>query len=118
LLGVFYMGGIAHGFKNVYFAGVLHRIAVAYFFTALIFCFFRTRAMIVLCLSLITGYWVLMTFVPIRGLAHPPSLNREESRTLYRQSLSAWQTIRRNNPQYHSRSRQLPAWRLRRPASE
>src|SRR4051794_36754269 len=39
LLGMFYMGGVADGFENVYFAGVLHRIAVAYFFTALIFCF-------------------------------------------------------------------------------
>ncbi len=39
LLGIFYMGGLAGGFENVYFAGVLHRIAVAYFFTALIFCF-------------------------------------------------------------------------------
>src|SRR5437763_1194857 len=39
LLGVFYMGGLANGFKNVYLVGVLHRIAVAYFFAALIFCF-------------------------------------------------------------------------------
>ena len=39
LLGIFYMGGVAAGVKNVYLAGVLHRIAVAYFFAALIFCF-------------------------------------------------------------------------------
>jgi predicted acyltransferase len=39
LLGIFYMGGVADGFKNMYFVGVLQRIAVAYFFTALIFCF-------------------------------------------------------------------------------
>jgi predicted acyltransferase len=37
LLGIFYMGGISNGFKNIYFAGVLHRIAVAYFFTAIVF---------------------------------------------------------------------------------
>lgn len=70
-LGVFYMGGIAHGLKNIYFAGVLHRIAVAYFFTALIFCFFRPRALIVLCISLLVGYWVLMTFIPIPGIGAP-----------------------------------------------
>ena len=29
LLGIFYMGGVAKGFANVYFAGVLQRIAVA-----------------------------------------------------------------------------------------
>src|SRR5437773_4823227 len=32
LLGIFYMGGVANGFKHVYLAGVLHRFTVAYFF--------------------------------------------------------------------------------------
>ncbi|SRR6266481_4610683 len=73
LLGIFYMGGIANGFKNVYFAGVLHRIAVAYFFTGLIFCFFRPRAMILFCLSLLIGYCILMTIVPVPG-SRAPSL--------------------------------------------
>src|SRR5690349_10674494 len=68
LLGIFYMGGVANGFKNVYFAGVLHRIAVAYFFAALIFCFFRTRSMVILCASFLVGYWALLTFVPVPGL--------------------------------------------------
>lgn len=67
LLGIFYMGGVANGFKNIYLAGVLHRIAVAYFFAALIFCFFRTRAMVILCVLLLVGYWALLTFVPVPG---------------------------------------------------
>ena len=72
LLGIFYMGGVANGFKNVYFAGVLHRIAVAYFFAALIFCFFRsTRTMVGICIGLQLGYWVLMTFVPVPGIGAP-----------------------------------------------
>jgi predicted acyltransferase len=90
LLGIFYMGGVADGFKNVYFAGVLHRIAVAYFFTALIFCFLGVRsqsasvpssfpgidrgsltAMIVLCVALLVGYWALMTFVSVPGIGKP-----------------------------------------------
>ena len=71
LLGVFYMGGISNGFKNIYFAGVLHRIAVAYFFTALLFCFFPPRALIVLCLSLLVGYWILMTLIPVPGIGAP-----------------------------------------------
>jgi predicted acyltransferase len=71
LLGVFYMGGVANGFKNVYLAGVLHRIAVAYFFAALIFCFFRTRAMVLICLALLVGYWALITFVPVPGIGAP-----------------------------------------------
>jgi predicted acyltransferase len=68
LLGVFYMGGVASGFKNVYFAGVLHRISVAYFFAALLFCFLRTRALVIVCAGLLAGYWALMTFVPAPGM--------------------------------------------------
>ena len=71
LLGVFYMGGLANGFQNIYFAGVLHRIAVAYFFAALIFCFMHLRAMAALCAGLLVGYWALMTFVPVPGLGAP-----------------------------------------------
>jgi predicted acyltransferase len=91
LLGIFYMGGVANGFKNVYFAGVLHRIAVAYFFTALIFCFLGCShsptsddkpeegrssrhglcGMIGLCLVLLVGYWALLTFVPVPGIGAP-----------------------------------------------
>ena len=71
LLGVFYMGGLANGFKNVYLAGVLQRIAVAYFFAALAFCFLRPRLLAFLCLALLIGYWGLMTFVPVPGIGAP-----------------------------------------------
>jgi predicted acyltransferase len=71
LLGIFYMGGIAGGFHNVYFAGVLHRIAVAYFFAALLFCFFGPRALVCICVSLLVGYWALLTFVPVPGIGEP-----------------------------------------------
>jgi predicted acyltransferase len=71
LLGMFYMGGVANGFKNVYLAGVLHRIAVAYFFTGLLFCFCRPRTLVVLCAALLAGYWSLMTFVPVPGMGAP-----------------------------------------------
>jgi predicted acyltransferase len=71
LLGIFYMGGVANGFKNVYLAGVLHRIAVAYLFAALTFCFFRIRPMVLICLALLVGYWALMTFVPVPGIGAP-----------------------------------------------
>jgi predicted acyltransferase len=71
LLGILYMGGVANGFKNVYLAGVLHRIAVAYFFAALLFCFFRVRNLVGICLALLAGYWALMTFVPVPGIGAP-----------------------------------------------
>jgi predicted acyltransferase len=71
LLGVFYMGGVANGFENVYLVGVLQRIAGAYFFAALIFCFFRTRSMIWICVGLLVGYWLLMVLVPVPGVGAP-----------------------------------------------
>lgn len=71
ILGILYMGGVAHGFRNVYLAGVLHRIAVAYFFAALLFCFLRPRSLIPICAALLIGYWALMTFVPVPGIGAP-----------------------------------------------
>jgi predicted acyltransferase len=65
LLGIFYTGGVAHGLHNVYLAGVLHRIAVAYFFAALLFCFFGPRTLAALAILLLVGYWALLTFVPV-----------------------------------------------------
>jgi predicted acyltransferase len=69
-LGVWYMGGVANGFHNVYFAGVLHRIAVAYFFAAILFCIFPPRALAVITVLLLVGYWALLTFVPVPGIGH------------------------------------------------
>jgi predicted acyltransferase len=77
LLGIFHMGGLAGGFANVYLAGVLQRIAEAYVFAALIFCFLRDkpRAMVAICVGLLVGYWALLTFVPVPGIG-PPSYAR------------------------------------------
>jgi predicted acyltransferase len=75
LLGIFYMGGVASGFHNVYLAGVLHRIAVAYFFAALLFCFLRPRTLVVICVALLVGYWALMQFVPVPDTGSVPDLS-------------------------------------------
>jgi len=48
--------------------GVLNRIALAYFFAGLLFCFLKPRALVGVCLGLLIGYWALMTFVPIRDI--------------------------------------------------
>jgi predicted acyltransferase len=86
VLGIVYMGGVANGFENMYFAGVLHRIAVAYCFGALMFCFLGTEEtrgtegtkipkrfgmMVGICLALLIGYWALLTFVPVPGVGTP-----------------------------------------------
>src|SRR5436190_2052420 len=70
LLGVFYMGGVANGFSNVYFAGVLHRIGVAYLFTGLLFIFLRPRMLAIIAGILLILYWALLTFVPVPGIGH------------------------------------------------
>jgi predicted acyltransferase len=67
LLGIFYYGGFSTPFQEIRLLGVLQRIALAYLFAGLIFCFFKTRGRIIWCVSLLVGYWALMTFVPVPG---------------------------------------------------
>ena len=67
LLGIFYYGGFATPFEKIRLLGVLQRIALAYLFAGLIFCYFGTRGRIGWCLGLLLGYWLVMTFVPVPG---------------------------------------------------
>ncbi len=69
VLGIIYNGGLSGDWANVRLVGVLGRIGIAYFGAALIFCFFRTRAMVAICVGLLVGYWAIMTFVPIRNIS-------------------------------------------------
>ena len=82
LLGVFYMGGIARGWDNVPLAGVLQRIAVAYFFAGILFCFFRPPTLAVLAAALLLAYWALLTFVPVPGIG-PPSYEQGKNLAYY-----------------------------------
>jgi len=68
LAGIFYSGGLTHRWPDIRLMGVLNRIALAYFFTGLLFCFFKPRALAALGVSILAGYWALMTFVPIRDI--------------------------------------------------
>jgi predicted acyltransferase len=68
VLGVIYSGGIANGIEKVRLLGVLQRIALCYFFAAILFCTFRTRGLIVACVTLLVGYWAMMTFIPVPGV--------------------------------------------------
>jgi predicted acyltransferase len=72
-LGVFYYGGLSNGVQGIRWMGVLQRIALSYFFAALIFCTFRLRGMVVAWISLLIGYWALMAFVPIRDIQLTPA---------------------------------------------
>lgn len=67
LLGIFYYGGFSTPFHEIRLLGVLQRIALAYLFAGLIFCFFQRRGRVIWCAGLLIGYWLLMTFVPVPG---------------------------------------------------
>jgi predicted acyltransferase len=64
--GLLVYGGISKGIDQVRWMGVLQRIAISYFFTSVLFCFLRTRGLIVACATLLLGYWALTAQVPIR----------------------------------------------------
>ncbi len=66
LLGLFLYGGLSKGADQIRWLGVLQRIAICYGVTGLIFCAFKLRGMIVICASLLVGYWALTSFVPVR----------------------------------------------------
>jgi len=66
--GVLYM---AWGYGGFWLAGVLQRIGFAYLFAALLFCFFRPKALAVISVSFLIGYWALLRFVPMPGVDHP-----------------------------------------------
>ena len=68
LVALFYSGGLTKPWPDLRLLGVLNRIALAYFFAGLLFCFFRPRALAAVCVALLVGYWGLMRFVPIRDI--------------------------------------------------
>jgi predicted acyltransferase len=67
VLGVLYYGGIAAGWDQVRWVGVLQRLAVVYVAAALLHLSCRPRTIIGVTVALLLGYWVLLTFVPVPG---------------------------------------------------
>jgi predicted acyltransferase len=68
LVGIFYSGGFTSAWPNIRLMGVLNRIALAYFFGGLLFCFFKPRVLAGICAGLLIFYWALMSLVPIRDI--------------------------------------------------
>ncbi|MHB8519174.1 MAG: acyltransferase family protein [Limisphaerales bacterium] len=68
VLGIFYYGGFATPFERIRLLGVLQRIALCYFFAALLFCYLKPRGLVAAAAGLLLGYWALMTFVPVPGV--------------------------------------------------
>src|SRR6266571_2250751 len=82
LIGLFYSGGFTNPWPDMRLLGVLNRIALAYFFAGLLFCFFKPRTLAGICLGLLAGYWALMAFIPIRDI----QLTRSNIASLARQT--------------------------------
>jgi predicted acyltransferase len=68
VIGVLYYGGLADGIGQIRLLGVLQRIALCYLFAGLLFCTFKLRGLATACGTLLVGYWLLMSFVPVPGV--------------------------------------------------
>lgn len=67
VLGVFYYGGFGVSYEQIRLLGVLQRIAICYLCAGLIFCYCGPRGRLIWCVSLLVGYWLVMSFVPVPG---------------------------------------------------
>src|ERR1017187_255301 len=66
VFGLLVYGGISKGVEHIRWLGVLQRIAVCYLCTSLLFCAFRLKGLVIVCASVLLGYWALTSLVPIR----------------------------------------------------
>ena len=55
-------------FSIIRFPGVLQRIGVVFFFAAILFLNFRWRTLIGITVTILVGYWLLMTLIPVEGV--------------------------------------------------
>jgi predicted acyltransferase len=56
-------------FADIRFPGVLQRIGVVFFFAAILFLNFNWKTLIGIAVFLLVGYWLLMTVIPVEGVA-------------------------------------------------
>ncbi len=69
LVGIFYSGGFTNPWPDMRLMGVLNRIALGYTGAGLLYCYFRPRALVGICVGLLVSYWALMSFYPVRDIA-------------------------------------------------
>lgn len=56
-------------FADIRFPGVLQRIGVVFFFAAILFINVKWKTLLGITIALLVGYWLLMTLVPVNGIA-------------------------------------------------
>ncbi|WDF75765.1 heparan-alpha-glucosaminide N-acetyltransferase domain-containing protein [Mucilaginibacter sp. KACC 22773] len=69
-------------FAHLRFPGVLQRIGVVFGITAIMYLKTNTRTQIMIAVSCLMGYYLIMTFVPVPGVAHP-NLEKETNLGAY-----------------------------------
>ena len=67
-LGFIYNGFLDFDFSNFRYAGVLQRIAICYFFTAIIILNTNIRNQGIIAGSILVFYWLIMMLIPVPGL--------------------------------------------------
>jgi len=67
LLGVLVYGGIGGGIEHVRLLGVLQRLALCFCAAGLAFVWMSPRKLIALTVTLLFGYWAVLSFIPVPG---------------------------------------------------
>ncbi|MFC1607553.1 acyltransferase family protein [Candidatus Latescibacterota bacterium] len=67
LLGLIYNGLLGFRFDSMRYVGVLQRIGICYFITALILMNTRVRGQVYWTAGILLGYWAIMKLVPVPG---------------------------------------------------
>jgi predicted acyltransferase len=67
LLGILVYGGISGGIEQIRLLGVLQRLALCFCAAGLAFVWMSPRQMVALTVTLLAGYWAMLTFIPVPG---------------------------------------------------
>ncbi|MCC7341985.1 MAG: DUF5009 domain-containing protein [Bryobacterales bacterium] len=67
-LGLVYNGLFREGLHELRIPGVLQRIAICYFFAAIVVINFKVRGQAIITAAILLGYWAIMTLIPVPGV--------------------------------------------------
>ena len=71
LLGIIYYGGLGNVWPEIRLVGVLPRLAFTYGIAAVLFLNMNLRGLIITAITILIGYWILLSFVPVPGVGVP-----------------------------------------------
>ena len=68
IVALIYSGGFTNPWPDMRLLGVLNRISLCYTAGALLFIFFRPRALVAVAVAVLFGYWGLLALTPMRDI--------------------------------------------------